>query len=425
VLLLCLVGQTPVAVRAQPKVLDYKIQIDTVLEHDGGHKTIIGHRGKADLDKAPEYDPKMFFWYHPRASVIPGFGKDGGPAALMTIHRHFLADDHYSGPYVMHSADLGKTWSTPDPRPELAWVPHSKGVTEAVIDSTPRWHARTKKVIVIGPRIHYGPNGEQLPDIPRSRQTMYAIYDPATGDWTRWQELQVPKDEKFNMALTSCSQWLVEDDGTILLPYFYASYPHKRPTSVTVVQCSFDGRELKCLRHGDEIHMREDYGIGEPSLARFEGRYFITTRSKKRGYVVAGDDGLHYGQLTPWLFDDGAELGSYNTQQHWLTHSDGLFLVYTRRGANNDHVPRNRAPLFIAQVDPDKLRVMRKTERILIPERGGEMGNFDGTEINTQESWVTVSEGVWTDEMRRRGAKGATFVARVLWERPNLLVQDK
>jgi hypothetical protein len=31
--------------------------------------------------------------------------------------------------------------------------------------------------------------------------------------------------------------------------------------------------------------------------------------------------------------DDGAELGSYNTQQHWLSHGDGLFLMYTRRGA--------------------------------------------------------------------------------------------
>jgi hypothetical protein len=407
------------------KPLDYRIQLDTVFEHDGGHTEIINLRGKEDLNKEPEYDPNKFFWYHARAAVIPGFGKDGGPAALMTIHKHFLADDHYSGPHVMHSDDLGKTWSKPDPRPELAWVPHSKGITEAVIDSTPLWHARTKKVIVIGPRIHYGPNGEQLHDIPRSRQTMYAIYDPATGAWTRWQELKVPDDEKFNMALTSCSQWLIEDDGTVLLPYFYAISSDRRPTSVTVVQCSFDGRQMKFLRHGDEIHMRKDRGIGEPSLARFQGRYFITIRSNKRGYVVAGDDGLHYGPLTPWLFDDGAELGSYNTQQHWLTHSDGLFLVYTRRGANNDHVQRNRAPLFIAQVDTHKLQVMRNTERVLIPERGGELGNFNANEVDAGQSWVTVSEGVWTDDQRRRGAKGATFVARILWSKPNLLVSDK
>ena len=51
----------------------------------------------------------------------------------------------------------------------------------------------------------------------------------------------------------------------------------------------------------------------------------------------------------------------------------GLFLVYTRRGANNDHIPRNRAPLFIARVDPGKLHVIRATERIAIPERGADI----------------------------------------------------
>lgn len=69
-------------------------------------------------------------------------------------------------------------------------------------------------------------------------------------------------------------------------------------------------------------------------------------------------------------WDDGTDLGSYNTQQHWVAHSEGLFLVYTRRGANNGHVMRHRAPLFIAQVDPVKLHVLRSTERELMPNRG-------------------------------------------------------
>ena len=69
--------------------------------------------------------------------------------------------------------------------------------------------------------------------------------------------------------------------------------------------------------------------------------------------MSVSDDGLQFAEPKPWTFDDGAELGSYNTQQHWLAHSDGLFLVYTRRGANNDHIVRHRAPLFMAQVDPD------------------------------------------------------------------------
>ena len=70
-------------------------------------------------------------------------------------------------------------------------------------------------------------------------------------------------------------------------------------------------------------------------------------------------------------------------------------------------------------VDPDRLCVIRTTERIVIPERGGELGNFGCSAITPDESWVTVSEGVWSDDARRRGAEGALFVARILWSRPN------
>ncbi len=43
----------------------------------------------------------------------------------------------------------------------------------------------------------------------------------------------------------------------------------------------------------------------------------------------------------------------------------------------------------IAQVDPEKLHVIRSTERILIPERGAGLGNaFGVTEVNEHETWV-------------------------------------
>ncbi len=164
-----------------------------------------------------------------------------------------------------------------------------------------------------------------------------------------------------------------------------------------------------------------DRGLVEPSLARFQGSYYLTLRNDRKGYVTRGSDGLHFEAIQPWTFDDGKELGSYNTQQHWLAHSDGLFLVYTRRGADNDHIMRHRAPLFIAQVDATKLQVIRDTERVLVPERGATLGNFGAAAIDADQSWVTVAEGVWNDEARRRGAEGAVFVARVLWSRPNKL----
>ena len=41
------------------------------------------------------------------------------------------------------------------------------------------------------------------------------------------------------------------------------------------------------------------------------------------GYVTSSDDGLHYAPIRPWTFDDGTELGSYNTQQHWVSTAEG------------------------------------------------------------------------------------------------------
>jgi len=123
-----------------------------------------------------------------------------------------------------------------------------------------------------------------------------------------------------------------------------------------------------------------------------------------------------------WTFDDGTELGNYSTQTHWLSHSKGLFLVYTRRGADNDHVVRHRAPLFNAQVDPEQLHVVRSTERILIPDHGAPMGNFGASKITENESWVTVSElmwPTWLKEARTKGAAGRTFVVRIVWKEPN------
>jgi hypothetical protein len=386
---------------AAPEPIGFTVQVDTILEHDDG----------------------KFLWFHPRAAAIPGAGHDGGPAVVLTLQKHLTISDYYSGLSVMRSDDLGGTWTVPDPRTELDWVPEGDHVDVAVCDVTPGWHASSGKLLAIGTKVRYSRAGEQLAEKPRSNEAAYAVLDPATGAWSRWQMIEMPESEgKFYLVCPGCVQWLVEPDGTLLVPVYYAG-PNSGVYAVTVLRCSFDGREIKYLDHGDEIELPVVRGLCEPSLARFDGRYFLTIRNDEGGYVTTSGDGLRYAPIQPWKFDDGGELGSYNTQQHWLTHSDGLFLIYTRRGADNDHVFRHRAPLFMARVDPDKLCVLRESEQVLIGERGATLGNFGCCAISPEESWVTVSEGVWSDDIRARGAKGATFVARVRWSTPNRLVQ--
>jgi hypothetical protein len=383
-----------------PAPLDFTVTVDTILEHDDG----------------------QFLWFHPRAAAIPGVGRDAAPAVVLTLQKHLTISDYYSGLSVMRSDDLGATWTPPDPRPELDWVPEGEGVDVAVCDVTPGWHAPSGKLLAIGTKVRYSRAGEQLAEKPRSNEAAYAVYDPATGGWSRWRMIDMPEtDGKFYLVCPGCVQWLVEQDGTLLIPVYYAG-PNSGVYACTVLRCSFDGQTIKYLEHGDEIELPVVRGLCEPSLARFDGRYFLTIRNDEGAYVTASDDGLHYVPIQPWRFDDGVELGSYNTQQHWLTHSDGLFLIYTRRGADNDHVFRHRAPLFMARVDPDRLCALRETEKVIITERGATLGNFGCSAVSPDESWVTVSEGVWSDEIRARGAKGATFVARVRWSRPNQLV---
>lgn len=372
-----------------------------------------------------------FCWFHPRVAAVPGVGKDEQPAVILTIQKHLVADDHYSGLYFLRTDDLGKTWTGPTEIPELAWRRGPNKETIAVCDVTPGWHAPSGKLIAVGTKLRYSPQGGQLLDQPRSHECAYATFDLRTDRWTAWKMLAMPEtDGKFFLVAPGCVQWLVQPDGTLLVPIYFRG-PKGSDYTSTVVHCTFDGDELKYLKHGDELAMAGGRGLCEPSLAFYQKRYYLTLRNDARAYVTTSRDGLHFEPVKPWTFDDGRDLGSYNTQAHWLMHSDGIFLTYTRRGANNDHIARNRAPLFIAQVDPGKLHVIRKTEKALLPERGVMLGNFGAATITPHESWVTDAEFISRlvdpaagTRPHPRGADGTVWLGRVKWSSPNRLASS-
>lgn len=353
------------------------------------------------------------YWMHARAAMIPEGDRQ---LAKMVIFKFLGRSDFYSGMYTMSSRDMGETWTAPDLREELDWVGDGD-VNIAVADVTPGWHEPSGKLIAIGAQVRYSKEGKQLNDKTRSHQTAYTVYDPETERWSKWQAIEMPEGEQFDFARNACAQWLVEDDGTLLLPFYIGPGVHK-PFSSTVVRCRFDGDELVYLEHGNILELDVKRGLYEPSIIKFQGRYFLTMRNDLKGYVSVSDDGLNFAPEKVWTFDDGGELGSYNTQQHWLSlgegEGSGLFLVYTRKGADNDHVMRHRAPLFIAQVDTENLVVMRATEQILVPENGATLGNSGVTRVDANESWVTVGEAnVDRPEAKERGAEGSVFLVKV------------
>jgi len=374
------------------------------------------------LDTVQKYWDGVYDWAQVWAGAIPGVGRDGLPAVIITTQKeNNQSDDFYLGVNSLRSDDLGKTWTAPAPHSELEPKENPDGTILGLCDFVSGWHAPTGKLLITGHTVYYA-NGRLAPP-PYPRATAYAAYDPKGDSWTPWRQLDLPDKDKFYNSGSGMCQWLVEPDGRILLPVYYKGKSEDRGEcySVTVLRCTFDGETLTYIEHGDELHHPVPRGLCEPSLTRFRGKYYLTLRNDEKGYVTSGDDGLHFEPIRPWTFDDGSKLGSYNTMQHWVAHSDGLFLVYTRRGANNDHIIRNRAPLFLAQVDPDRLCVVRDTERVLVPERGASLGNFGVGAISKHETWVTVGECMYSSDCAKRGADGSMFVARILWSKPNAL----
>lgn len=380
-------------------------------------------------------------WVAPRAGIVPGKSSDSIPSVVMTMQKLWLkGSDVFFAVNEVRTDDLGKTWSPPLEHATLDRRKEPNGVEIIVGDFTPKWHAPTGKLLGTGPTVRYQKNaaGAEMKinqnDAPS--RAAYSVYDPAKRTWAEWEMVVMPDDPKFFYATVGASQRIDLPNGEILLPFHFKTQGQS-PYHTAVMRCSFDGKKLSYLAHGDELSRPMEPGVEykepggrqtgvfEPSLTRFRGRYYLTMRNDRAAYVATSDDGLRYGAVKRWRFDDGGDLGSRNTQQHWVTHSDGLFLVYTRVGANNDHVFRNRAPLFIAQVDAEKLQVIRATERVLIPERGASLGSaFGVTEVSPNETWVTTAE--WMQGPKgisvpgnKYGSDNSVYAARIFWKTPN------
>jgi hypothetical protein len=381
---------------------------------------------KLQQDKPTKFYDGQTCWCHPRAGIVPGAGKNGLPRVVMTMNTlDVRGSDVFKAVYGMQTDDLGKTWTEPaeqqplEPRTEMI---DGQKLPVALSDCWPTWHAASKTLLGTGHDVVY--TAAWKVKSPRPRSTTYATYDPHANAWSRWARMPIPGAE-FTDAGSGCVQRYDEQDGSLLLPIYYR--PPGKNSRVTVARCQFDGKTLTYQEHGNELAIDDKTrGLHEPSITRFGGEYFLTLRNDKQGFVARSSDGLRYQPIQPWKSDDGSELGNYNTQQHCVNHSDGLYLVYTRKGANNDHVFRHRAPLFMARVDPKSLCVIRATEQILVPERGARLGNFGVTQVSPTETWVTVAEWMQTwgpnhilPVDNKYGSDGTVWVARIHWNQKN------
>ena len=349
-------------------------------------------------------------WTQVRTTGVVG----ESPSWLTTMSRTAKVGAHgYHDVFVSTSYDGGATWSMPSVVSSLRRQKRNDEYEVVAGDLWPKWHAATKTILVTGKTFNFE-NGTKENYL--REQVSYAVIDPETGECGPLRTINMPERDHDGKQIVApnagCHQRVDLENGDVLLPIRYQKDPAKRLYTSIVARCRFDGQTLRYVEHGSEHSIPKGRGLYEPSATRFGDAYFLTMRADDAAYVSKSQDGINYSNHVPWLFDDGQPLGSYNTQQHWATIGGRLYLIYTRRGANNDHIMRHRAPLFIARVDPDALRVVRSSEQILVPEKSATLGNSGICHISDQETWVTVAEGR-VSYGPRKGENNQVFLVKV------------
>ena len=188
--------------------------------------------------------------------------------------------------YALHSlstADFGQTWTAPQLQPVFERQKMEDDLEMTVCDFWPQWHAATGKLLGTGHTVWYQ-NNRVIP--VRNRHTAYAVYDATVRVWLPWKELVMPDEPRFANAGAGCTQRVDLPGGDILLPIYFKR-PEDQVSSTTVVRCRFDGETLRYVEHGDELAIDIPRGFGEPSLAKFGDRFFLTIRNDQKGYVTS------------------------------------------------------------------------------------------------------------------------------------------
>jgi hypothetical protein len=319
--------------------------------------------------------------------------------------------------YGIHTIrrEEGGAWSKPVSSKTLIRQKISSTVEEAVCDMTPLYHRKTGKLLLIGHTVRYKDDKEPA---PLGRFTAWSIYDFEQNDWKPYQRLDMGDEFEYFSAGNGSGQSWELPDGDLLIPFYYQNAEEGLDSwhncyKAAVMRCGFDGAELTVKGIGSPLTVDVPRGLCEPSVIAFNGEYFLALRNDLHGYISRGVDGLHYEKPVLLTFDDGSDAGNYCTQQHWIVCGGKLYLVYTRKGADNDHVFRHRAPLFIAQVDTGTMTLLRHTEQIAVPERGARLGNFGVTQISENKAIITVTEWMQPAGCENYGSNNALFVTTV------------
>ncbi|WP_409342312.1 LamG domain-containing protein [Paenibacillus sp. MBLB4367] len=349
-----------------------------------------------------------FWWAHMGCAALPN---GATPQILCTLLKDIkesptnLSDVVYEISSIT-SDDLGETWTAPAVIPQFQWKTVPDGYQGMLIDTVPMYHEKSGKLILLGMAQSYTSTYAKKHTYPA-----YAVYDPATATWgSDWHVFGWPNGVGHS---GSAYPYMTEDgSGDILWPINSVD----GLGSVQVVRASFDGTSLTYVSQGNAVPSPGSNGNRsgiETSLAKFGSEYFMTLRDDTQNRLAKSSDGINWQPAVVLTWDDGTPVsGSMNTQMHWITQPDALYVVYTREDASNASIYRYRAPLWMAKIDPVTLRLIKSTERVAmgITDNRAQLGNF-GT-YNVMPGLSIVSSNEWNSLFPNRA-----IVSRIWWDR--------
>ena len=340
-------------------------------------------------------------WFHPAVAPL-------GDGTFFASMQSINGQDHYGVPSFSVSSDRGNSWSVPAEIPafrnrRLPGTPF----TEGVADVRP-FALQDGSVAVFGCTVFYTEKGNSSWDKenhgkqPPGR-AVYAVWSPKSGKWSERGTLELPGTELTYR--TACTQAALLGNDRIILPIYldsgkkcdYFGHESALYASLTAIYRK-RGNTFEFVARSNLLELPTLRGCTEPSAIRLPGgRFAVTLRAEDgRMYCSISDDALAWGDMRSWCWDDGTPIETESTQQHWVRLGGKVFLVYTRREGDNDKLMRFRAPLWIAEADPERAVLIRDSEKILFPRKnpdGDEVlyGNFHCAQLDEHSAIVTDS----------------------------------
>ena len=337
-------------------------------------------------------------YFHPSVAIMP----DG---RWILTAQTILGSDFYGEPVYSFSSDQGKSWSPMKVIESCRNRELGGGWVENVADPRPFVFGDHPEVFVFGCTSIYSSQGnicyQNKPtdiELPKVR-AVCAILHP-DGTWTR-QDLKLPIET--DDWRTTCIQCALVSSDEVILPFHFqvgTCMFGERPSlraGVATARYRITNGTLEFMEMGNILRLDEGRGLIEPSLLKLPDNRGIamTIRAENgKAYCQVSQDGLHWDGIKAWCWDDGEELTTDTTQQHWVTCGKKVYLVYTRKDESNKNVFRSRAPLYITEADPENATLIRAAEEVVFPitvhnESIGLFGNFHAVQLDENRALIS------------------------------------